>query len=811
MKILLFTPYGQWGIHNQVDAIAAKALELRGCQSLVVLCDGLYANCTILRDVPTHARNHVCQSCAKAGQQLFTAFQIPQVQLRQFIQPDDREQANQWVATVNPDDYATASYQNLPIGEWVTSSIYTYFRITAKGLQRPDVREVHRRYLIDGIITYKALSRILDRYQPDRIVHFNGRMAPYRIAFELGRSRGLEVLTHERGSIDDSFSFRENAICSETSPVIHYAQTWQNVPLHKNEIEEVRNYFHQRESGKNTNWNPFYTYQTDYSKVRHQLRIPANAKIVSVFTSSEDELALFKDYQGLSNQLEVLQRIIDIFKERDEYLVIRHHPHIGGAGQNRAETDFIARAYQQSLTLPENVRIVMPSEQLTSYALLANTDAALVFFSTVSIEAAARGIPTAVFENSPYRHALSHAIYQDKLDKANLASLIEKLLSPSANLQIADFKKLYRFTYTYFFRFSQKFRSFGVKNRHYFDIRIKSFEELRPGVDPTLDRICNHILTGSPLYEMPNTVDENYSEDEEDSFFTQELQRIAERRNSVNSNFLSSQETPACIIHVQNPNSEVSDTFIPDWQKVSRHQKLASRVLKLSEANTSSNLKSLIDLLSTIEENYVLIAREGFQYNESFVSSAIDLLTDDSEEKRDAVWSGGWIQSPQGNIHQQIFTGSAVNVTYQHATQILPELLDPFILLSFLLMSKTSLISTLQSALSIQNPQTVSKRLFEQVNRLNVCKTGLPLLVVHQDQLQQTSIAGQASLIQPNYTLKLAECYEEIKKQPTSASLYRQAGDLLTQQGKLESARCAYQYADRLSHKLEGRSYSTEN
>ncbi|MEX6775737.1 hypothetical protein, partial [Limnospira fusiformis] len=302
--VLFFAPYGQWGIHNQVDAIAAKALELRGCQTLVVLCDGLYANCTILRDVPTHARNHVCQSCARAGQQLFTAFQIPQVQLRQFIQPDDREQARQWLETVDPEDYATAYYQNLPIGEWVTSSIYTYFRITAKGLRRSEVQEVHRQYLVDGVVTYQALSRILDWCQPDHIVHFNGRMAPYRIAFEVGGSRGLEVLTHERGSIDDSFSFRQNATCSEIKPVIQYTQAWQHISLQKSEIQQIRNYFHQRESGKNINWNPFYTYQTDYVKVRHQLRIPSDAKVFSLFTSSEDELALSKDYQGLSNQID---------------------------------------------------------------------------------------------------------------------------------------------------------------------------------------------------------------------------------------------------------------------------------------------------------------------------------------------------------------------------------------------------------------------------------------------------------------------------------------------------------------------------
>ncbi|WP_144053647.1 hypothetical protein [Baaleninema simplex] len=793
-KILFSAPYGQWGIHNQVDAILAKALELRGCQALAVLCDGLYADCTILRDVPTQAENHVCQSCAKASQQLFSAFQIPQVQLRQFIQSDDREQAKQWVETVAPDDYANARYQNLPIGEWVTSSIYTYFRITAKGLQRSDVREVHRRYLIDGVVTYKALSRILDWFQPDRIVHFNGRMAPYRVAFELGRSRGLEVLTHERGSIDDSFSFRQNATCSETKPLIHYTQAWKHVPLRKSEIEQVRSYFHQREAGKNTNWNPFYTYQTDYSKVRHQLRIPSEAKIFSIFTTSEDELALSKDYQGLSNQIEVLKRIIEIFSDRDEYLVIRHHPHIGGLGGSKPETDFLVRAYQQSLTIPSNVRIVMPSEQLTSYALLANTDAAMVFFSTVSIEAVARGIPTVVFENSTYRQALSHVLHQDKLDKENLRLVIDRLLSPSAQLQVEDFQKLYRFTHTYFFRFSQKFKSFGVKNRHYLDIRITSFEDLKPGIDQTLDRICNHILDGTSLYEMPPTEINSLSLTDEENFLKEEIERVREQRNAVKIGSFLSQEIPVGLIHVKESRNKKTEQDLPKWQTCSRHRSLVSQVFLTANKHINNGFQSLIYLLNKTQEDYILIAHEGIQYNESFISYAIDRLTEDCEKDWDGVWSAGWIQSPNNTINQKLFTHSSTHDNYHQAIQILPELIDPFVLLSFVLMKRTVIVKLLQTVQSVNNNLQASEMLFYGLNQLKIDKTELPLLVVHQAQLQ-----NQQSTVQT--LLDLSRYYEQIKKQPTSSQLYRQLGDILNEQGKLDAARKAYQYAERLRTK----------
>ncbi|MBP0005270.1 MAG: hypothetical protein J7642_16420 [Cyanobacteria bacterium SBC] len=791
-KILFFVPYGQWGIHNQVDAILAKTLELRGCQALVVLCDGLYSDCALLRGLDSRSSQLTCQACARSSQQLFTSFRIPYIQLRQFIQDRDRETTEEWMRSIDPNHYADAIYKGNPIGQWVTSSIYTHFRITAKGLNRPDVRSTHRKYLIDSVITYEAFQRIIDWYRPDRLVLFNGRFAPYRIAFEVGRLNNLEATTHERGFIDDSFSFRQNAICLSTKPIFKYVKTWQATPINLSELNTVKEYFGNRERGKNTNWNPFYTYQTEYTEARRHLRIPQGAKIFSIFTSSEDELALSEDHAGLANQLEILQRFIEIFENRDEYLVIRHHPHIGGAGNNKAETDFIARAYEKALTLPRNVRFVMPSERLTAYALLWNTDAAISFFSTVSIEAASRGIPTAAFSNSPYSQAVPHVLDRNRLDIDSLRELVDRLFSSS--LQIEDFRKLYRFTYTYFFRFSQKFKSFGITNRHYADIRIKSFEDLNPGIDPTLDRICNHILDGTLLYEMPPAVAERLSLNDEDAFLKTEIQRVHKQRNAIQLNCISWKETPIGVIHIKASQNWKADPHQPEWQNCSRHRSLAPYVFETANENTYEDLKDLVDFLDRIQEDYILIAHEGIQYDESFVSSAIDRLIDDREEEWDGVWSGGWIQSPREEIQQQIFTSSLPKISYPQAIQILPELRNPFIFLSFSLMRRTVMVQALQSTCSVKANSPVSERLFQQFDKLNIYKTGLPMLVAHQAKLHKTFVDARDSI-------DLSSYYEQIKKQPTSSKLYRQVGNILNEQGKLDAAQKAYQYAERFRMK----------
>jgi len=48
------------------------------------------------------------------------------------------------VIQLSPENYVEASFDTLPIGQWVISSIFSYFRITDKELGLPKVRQVIR-------------------------------------------------------------------------------------------------------------------------------------------------------------------------------------------------------------------------------------------------------------------------------------------------------------------------------------------------------------------------------------------------------------------------------------------------------------------------------------------------------------------------------------------------------------------------------------------------------------------------------------------------------------------------------------------
>ncbi|QLE59141.1 hypothetical protein [Nostoc sp. TCL26-01] len=762
-KVLFFSLYSippAWLFHHQVDATLATVLRMLDCDVLTIGCNGLFKSCYIMRGAGDMEKE-LCNYCSRTSREYFhDLFELPHKQIRDFVIGDDYNLAQTWVETLEPEKYAEAYYQDLPIGEWVTSSIYTYFRITSRGLSNPDVRKVHRDYLIDGLITYKAVSRLIDFYQPTHLFLLGARLAPSRIAFEVARQRNLDVIVQERGYINDTYTLVHNYTCSHSKPALNLISAWENIPLTTSELIAVKKYWLEREAGQNLNFSSFYDYQTDYSSVRRQLNIPEDAKIFAVFTSSEDELAMSEDFAGITSQLDIIDKLIEIFADRDEYLVLRHHPYIAGEKYVAAEMDFIVRAYQQSLSLPKNVRIIMPSEQLTSYALLWHTDAAIAFFSTMAIECTAKGIPTAVSEQSLYSSAVRHVIHQS--DIPSLITLVDSLLSESAQVTIEDYRKLYRFTNTLFFRFCNKFSSFNSQGLLY-----ENKEQLKPGIDPTLDKVCNNILNGSSLYNLPNIEHEQRSVNEENEFLEKYSLEICDFRQKIRyESSLKDQITPTYpsvgVVKLNYKNELEPPDFLFKSLKHSTYQKINEYSIDFDLTNHSQSLESILDLLTKIPDEYILLSHSNIQYCKSVISSAMEVLLADITYKVPGVWFGGWLPISENLMRngeylpQSIFTKRDPNVSYEKAVNTLSWLKYPLSLLAFCLIRKQALVKAIDILRYIPKSEEAAELLFIFIKGIDVHKIEKPLLLIQDIPASIQSLLRQEQLIalQENFNLK---------------------------------------------------------
>jgi hypothetical protein len=643
-RVLFFSPFGSWLVHNQVDAVLATALRLRGADVLIVRCDGLFGeSCYVL----VHSQDKAldCKNCRETGDSFFTAFSLPTTQIREHTPDNRRAEITELVASIGVGDIPHYIHDHYPVGIATTHHICSYFRITTRELPTERVVKVHRAMLVNSILAYEGTRAICTLWNPTQLVMFNGSGFAHGAAFYAGKNLGISVLAHERGLSDDSFLMVDSAICVNPGPQIHVGNEWRKVPLLPDEFTRTIEFIENRERGKDMNLYPFYQFQTAQLKVREVLRIPQGAKIVSAFTSSEYETIYWPEFRKAERQLELLDTLIEIFRGRPEYLVIRHHPAIGGYAGTSPQYDLLYRLYEQITNLPSNVRIIMPNEQLTSYALLWNSEACITAISTLATEATARGIPAAVMDISPHRLGVAEVMFE--LSRNELERIVDSLLSRSRQDRCDDLKRCLRSVNGMYFRYCNRFSSFGVDPATFgHSIRVSSVEQLAEGCDQTLDRVCKHIMFGTSVYDLPGR--EEFERDEN------------EERNLVNEYFEKSEKFRLTIIESSPSNKELSHImiFLPGQQngKSPLNGSLASQRLGGSKVSVlPSRLRIAADIKSAVRQTdaeLVFFPSPLVLYDTAFLSTSQDLLLEDSS-LTGILWAA-WVQE-QERIDSCIF------------------------------------------------------------------------------------------------------------------------------------------------------------
>jgi hypothetical protein len=558
-------------------------------------------------------------------------------------------------------------------------------------------------------------------------------MAPFRVALELAKQRGIPVLGHERGGIDDSFVFYENADCLAMQPLSDCLNLWQEIPLKRVECEAVKEYLATREGGKGLNYPAYYSYSTDYAAVRSALRIPTNAKVLLALTSSEYELATSEHVENMSCQMDVLDALIEVFRNRDEFLVVRHHPGTAGTKAFLPEYGFLTRALRQASRGLPNVRIIMPSEPVSSYSLFWNADACVAFFTTAGLETAARGLATAAFPDSQYRQAIARVI--DDTSVKGLDALVSSLFEGTADFAPADLRRAYRFLHTYITKLPKRFRSFGIKNHFEADLRFGTVEELAPGHDEELDRVCEHLLTGASFWPKPNATDRLFNASEEDRFLVGQLNALKDQRSRVRrrSDLFSRFRLNAPVAIVRQTAMESAATSREEFLQVSRHQPVRLYECQLkSGAMHPKVLQAILLSLNQVQEEYVTFALDSLWQVESFLPTAVDQLLNDADLRLDGILNGGWLASGNGNIDGEIFTERAAGATYDEAVSLLPALAEPHAFLPFGLFRKSKLTPLLEKMIQFSAAEHAARQLFGKLQQKSFRWTHLPMLIFTQ-------------------------------------------------------------------------------
>ncbi len=355
-------------------------------------------------------------------------------------------------------------------------------------------------YLYSGGLAAVGLDRLFDKEKPDFQLLFNGRMAPTRIALELAKKKGIRTIVEERSAVSGRMVLLDDVNCLDVSDVDRLWTQWKDIPLTPNEMTEIFSVLEERRSGGKREVSVFSQGRQKHDDVCNRLKLDTSKPIWVLFTSSVDEII---DRAGLKSvfatQTEWIDKTLAYVRDHpDIQLVIRVHPNVGGAtalGENQEDLNYYKELKNTS---PGNVSIVQPGDDISSYTLAELCDLALVWYSTIGIETAALG-RRVVRGGGFMLEGRDFIATPDSAD--HYAGLLDGMRQPARSDDLLTIAVgALRFAYIWFLRRSISFPMVAQPEWYVGKPVWNAPAELKPSVEPNLDRICGIFMNDDPIH-----------------------------------------------------------------------------------------------------------------------------------------------------------------------------------------------------------------------------------------------------------------------------------------------------------------------
>jgi glycosyltransferase involved in cell wall biosynthesis len=444
--------------------------------------------------------------------------------LSKYLPLNSDKIARQWVDNLDNNELLNATYNNWAIGNWIKSSVHTHLRISRIDIKEPIIEKVFRSYLYSGLLACFGLSRLMEDYRPDVLFIFNGRMSSTRIALELANQRKVRVVCHERGFRRESIRLTVNDSIAALQPYKKLHNDWGKVPLIKEEIKTISQYMVGKKYGKDTGWMALSPPPQEHDE--QKLGFSHNSVLWALFVSSEDEVAAHNNNRReiFDSQMDWIQKTVAYVERHPGIeMVIRIHPNIAGekaAGQSVSQLN----AFKElSKNLPDNVCMVYPDDPVSSYSLMELATVGLVYFSTVGLEMACMGKQVIAAANSRMMHS---SFVRTVITSDSYETILDEMLKIPQRAVFPEIQRLAcRHAYALFFRYNIPFPLVKMQDKTHGVPAYKSFDELLPGRDSNLDRVCRIILEKEAAIPTPSAEERLRSEEDEIAWFKLKRQR----------------------------------------------------------------------------------------------------------------------------------------------------------------------------------------------------------------------------------------------------------------------------------------------
>jgi hypothetical protein len=279
--------------------------------------------------------------------------------------------------------------------------------------------------------------------------------------------------------------------------------SYRDVPLSGEERQQLKRFLGSWARSETTPFPYNPSPLEDESLIRNQLGLRANAPLVVAYTNTSWDIAVIDRDVGFANMFDWVFAMVETAMRHPQIdFVVRAHPAEKKVPAELQSRTPVGPEIRKRFRLRENIKIIEGDDPISSYALARMATVNMLYASRLGLEIALSGKRPWIAGAVTYR---DKGFTLDLTSKEHMISLLEQLSSTGSiesrttELSDSEVELATRFAYLWFFRYEVKLPILHPSDKRF---ALRSFADLGPNGDPTIDSICEAFVNNKPFVEL---------------------------------------------------------------------------------------------------------------------------------------------------------------------------------------------------------------------------------------------------------------------------------------------------------------------
>lgn len=477
----IFLPLVEGSKNPYIYCLLAHAFRTRAYRPLLLLCD---------RDLPLCFRkdsrgDHLaCDRCHFQGSTVLDEFGLEPVSIQRYAEDVDP------ASVVNQaPDKRDLTYRGIDISGFALSSTRRFLKRHRLDIETDPDGAVYDTLLESAVLLTEVTHNLLNA-SGDVLaaVGVDGAYVYGGIPQKVAQQHGIPVHNFCVGYTDGTLLVGNENIRSPmiTDPTV--VENFLSTPLSMSQRDAVESMMAGRRDGSKVR----VKWSGDSSD---PINVEADT-LVSMFTNLMWDASLEVEHEAAFGDAYdwIRTTLAELGGREGVTLVLKPHPAEAFRGTNESVVDWLDESYDSH---PPNVVVLNPDTEVGPYSLLAETDLALVWNSTIGLEAAYDGIPTVVSGVAHYRG------YNFTFDAANPEEYRLILETVDREMTNTMINRAQRYAYFLFIAKQVDFPFFETIDGKR-QLKPVHHDQLTPG-NENIDAIVQGVVNDEAVFRIPDS------------------------------------------------------------------------------------------------------------------------------------------------------------------------------------------------------------------------------------------------------------------------------------------------------------------